>query len=93
MVPVGRHSLINGVTARSPSSEDIESFAGQLSTLFDSTDAIQQWSRRVVRENLVAAGQPHDVDVHVASYLASVRDAASSDQRFAEMVASLVKAS
>jgi hypothetical protein len=93
VVSIGRNSLMNGVTARSPSSEDIESFAGQLSTLFDSTDAIQQWSRRVVRENLVAAGQPHDVDVDVASYLASVRGAASSDQRFAEMMASLVNAS
>ena len=64
-----------------------------MSTLFDAPAAIQQWSRTVVRENLVAAGHPYDVDLEVASYLASVRGAASSDQRFAEMVASLVKVS
>lgn len=93
VVPIGRHSLMNGVTVRNASPEEIESFAGRLSTLFEATAAIQQWSRTVVRENLVAAGQPHDVDLDASSYLASVRDAVSSDQRFVEMVASLVKAS
>jgi len=88
-----KHSLMNEVTVRSVSPEDIASFAGRVSTLFGATDAIQQWSRTVVWENLVAAGQPHGVDLDVSSYLASVRGAASSDQRFAEMVASLVKAS
>jgi len=90
VVPVGRHSLMNGVTVRSASPADIESFAGQMSTLFDTTGAIQRWSRTVVQENLVAAGQPHDVDLDLASYLASVCGVASSDQRFAEMVSSLI---
>ena len=93
VVPIGRHSLMNGVTARSASSEDIESFAGRVSTLFEATAAIQHWARTVVRENLVAAGRPHDVDLDLSSYLASVRGAASSEERFAEMVASLVNAS
>jgi len=93
VVPIGRHSLMNGVTARSTSPADIESFAGRVSTLFEATDAIEQWSRTVVRENLVAAGQPHDVDLDVSSYLVSAGGAASSEERFAEMVASLVKAS
>jgi len=93
VVPVGRHSLMNRITVRSASPEDIQSFAGQVSTLFGATAALQQWSRTVVRENLVAAGHRDGVDLDVSSYLASVGGAASSDQRFAEMVASLVTAS
>ena len=89
VVPIGRHSLMNGVTVRSVAPEDIRSFAGQLSTLFGATAAIDRWSRTVVRENLVAAGLPPDVDVDVSSYLASVRGVVSSDQRFVEMVAAL----
>lgn len=91
VVPIGRHSLMNGITVRSAAPENIASFAGRLSTLFGATAAIQDWSRLVVRENLVAAGQPHDVDVDVSSYLASVRGVAASDQRFGEMVASFVE--
>jgi len=93
VVPIGRHSLMNGITVRSASPEDVEAFAGQMATLFDATGAIQDWSRTVVRENLLAAGEPCDADVDVASYLASVRGVASSDQRFAEMVSALVTAS
>jgi hypothetical protein len=93
VVPIGRHSLMNCVTVRSAAPEDIRSFAGELSTLFGATGAVEQWSRSVVRENLVAAGRPQDVDVDVASYLAWVRGVASSDQRFAEMVAALGGAS
>ena len=89
MVPIGRHSLMNGVTVRSAAPEVIESFIGQLSTLFGATAAIERWSRTVVRENLVSAGLPPELDVDVSSYLASVRGVASSDQRFAEMVAAL----
>jgi len=93
VVPIGRHSLMNRITVRSAAPADIEAFAGRLSTLFDATGAIRQWSRTVVRENLVAAGRPHEVDVDVESYLASVRGVASSDQRFAEMMSSLLEAS
>ena len=84
---------MNGVAVRSASPEDVEAFAGQMSTLFDATGAIQRSSRTIVRENLVAAGRPPDVDLDVASYLASVGGVASSDQRFAELVSSLVTAS
>ncbi len=51
--------------------------------------AIGQWAGAVVRENLVAAGQPHDVDVDLSDYLASVHASATSELRFAEMVAHL----
>lgn len=92
VVPIGRHSLMNGVTARSASSEDIASFGSQMSIILDAAAATERWSRTVVRENVVAVGQPHHVDLDVSSYLASVRGVASSEERFAEMVASLVKA-
>lgn len=93
VVPIGRHSLMNGISVQSAEPEDIEAFAGLMSNLFDATGAVQKWSRTVVRENLVAAGLPADLDLDVASYLASVHGAASPEQRFAEMVASLVTAS
>jgi hypothetical protein len=51
--------------------------------------AIGEWARTVVRENLVAAGQLHDVDVDLSDYLASVHSSATSEVRFAEMVAHL----
>ena len=91
MVPIGRHSLMNGVTARGGSPVEVESFAGQLSNLFDVMAAIGRWARMVVRENLVAAGQPCDVDMDLSTYLASVHSSATSELRFAEMVAHLLE--
>ena len=90
VAPIGRHSLMNGVSARNDLSEEIEFLAVQLRMLFDAIDAIERWARIVVRENLVAAGQPHDVDVELSFYLASVHSHATSEQRFAEMVAHLL---
>ena len=91
VVPIGRHSLMNGVSARSDSSEEIDFLAAQLPKLFDAMDAVGQWSRIVVRENLAVAGQPHDVDMDLSTYLASVHTSATSEQRFAEMVAHLLE--
>lgn len=91
VLPIGRHSLMNGVPARGGSAEDIESFAGQLSDLFDAMAVIGQWARTVVRENLVAAGQPGDIDMDLSIYLASVHSSATSALRFAEMVARLLE--
>ena len=81
---------MNGVSARNDSPEEIEFLAVRLPTLFDAMDAIERWARIVVRENLVAAGQPHRVDVDLSIYLASVHSHATSEQRFAEMVAHLL---
>ena len=82
---------MNGVSARNDSTEEIEFLADQLPLLFDAMAVIERWARRVVRENLVAAGQPHDVDMGLSSYLASVHACATPEQRFAEMVAYLLE--
>jgi hypothetical protein len=89
VVPIGRHSLMNGVSGHNRSSEEIEFFAGRLSNLFEAMAAIRPWARTVVRENLVAAGQPDDVDLDLSTYLASVYAFSTSEVRFAEMVAHL----
>lgn len=91
VVPIGPHSLMNGVTARAGAPEDIESFAGHLPNLLDAMAAVGLWARVVVGENLVAAGQPQDVDMNLSTYLASVHSSATSELRFAEMVAHLRK--
>ena len=91
VVPIGRHSLMNGVSASNDSTEEIEFLAAQLPLLFDAMTVIERWARRVVRENLVAAGQPHDVDMDLSSYLASVHACATSEQRFAAMVVYLLE--
>ena len=46
VVPIGRHSLMNGVSARNDSHEEIEFLVGELPILFDAMGAIARWPGR-----------------------------------------------
>ena len=82
---------MNGVSARNDSHEEIEFLVGELPILFDAMGAIARWARTVVRDNLVVAGHPHDVNLDLSTYLAWVHASATSEDRFAEMVAHMLE--
>lgn len=90
VVPIGRHSLMNGVSFDPGADESSRAFADQLKTLFDAMGGTEGWARAVVCLNLGAAGLPSDDDIGLDSYLDTVaRLAPVKEQRFNEMVDSL----
>lgn len=77
VVPIGRHSLMNGVfmTGRPPKSVEIEGFAVRLADLFDRTHQLDDWAPEAVRRNCVATGLDGRAEVPLAEYLDVVRRA------------------
>ena len=58
VIPIGRHSLMNGVFYKPAESGinpvAVSAFSDQLHTFFGAVDATEDWRRRVVRANLAA---------------------------------------
>lgn len=76
VVPIGRHSLMNGVGLPGPwtaTPAAVEMFTRASIGLFDRIEALGRYARSVVERNVVALGLPPDTDVHVGEYLAAVR--------------------
>jgi hypothetical protein len=92
VVPIGRHSLMNGVFYQ-PSEAGLNpaalgAFSDQLHTFFGAVDATEAWRRRVVRANLAAINLGEALSVPVSHYCRRVRAAGlSKEAAFAALVA------
>lgn len=90
VVPIGRHSLMNGVFFDRGANGGVRAFADQLTTLFAEMGGTEGWARAAVRLNLAAAGLPVDEDIDLGTYLAAVAASPSvRKQRFTQMIESL----
>jgi hypothetical protein len=70
VVPIGRHSLMNGVTVSTDRGEAaLAASCDQLISFLQSTQGISAWGRGVVRSNLEALYGPGGGDVRLARYL------------------------
>lgn len=90
VVPIGRHSLMNGVFFDPAADDAARAFADQLTTLFAEMGGTEAWRRTAVQLNLAAAGLPASDNIELDTYLAAVAALPSvREQRFTEMVESL----
>ncbi len=91
LIPIGRHSLMNGVAARSEqlgTEVGVVAFADQLDTFIASIDGPCVWAATVTASNTIALGFGGDVDVRLADYLAAVPGSTlSSEAAFTSLVA------
>jgi hypothetical protein len=82
VVPIGRHSLMNGIGYRLDGRRDDEAallaFGDQLQTFLRATEGTEGWRRRVVRRNLVLFGLGEAIGVPVNRYLLKARRAGLS---------------
>lgn len=75
LIPIGRHSLMNGVAARPEqlgTEVGVVAFADQLGTFIASIDGLCAWAAKVTASNTTALRFCGDVDVLLADYLAAV---------------------
>jgi hypothetical protein len=92
VVPIGRHSLMNGVFYK-PVEDGVNpaaltAFSDQLHTFFGAVVATEDWRRRVVRANLAAINLGEALSVPVGGYCRRVRAAGlSKEAAFAALVA------
>jgi hypothetical protein len=93
VIPIGRHSMMNGVAARAvdlATDEAIDAFTRRLTTFVERTDFLDAHARAAVQRNLLALGFALDDDVLLADYLNAVEDASlSRESAFAALVAAV----
>jgi len=92
VVPIGRHSLMNGVFYKPAESGvnpvALSAFSDQLFTFFGAVDATGAWRRRVVLANLAAINLGEALSVPVDHYCRRVRAAGlSKEAAFAALAA------
>jgi hypothetical protein len=91
VVPIGRHSVMNGVFYRPEGAINpvaVSAFADQLGGFFRAVDATGGWRRRMVQANLSAIGLPTDHWPPIAVYLKRTREAGlSREAAFETLVA------
>lgn len=78
VVPVGRHSLMNGVSLSDPVGRNpvaFVAFADQLAAFFSSTVDLEAWAGRVVLDHLRVLGFDPGADVVLDEYLGEVERA------------------
>ena len=74
VIPIGRHSLMNGVSASTEAGQAaFDASAETLATFVAQTIDIGDWGRRVVLDNLAALGIQPDRDVLLSQYLDEAR--------------------
>ncbi len=97
LIPIGRHSLMNGVAARSEqlgTEVGVVAFADQLGTFIAGIDGLRAWAATVTASNTIALGFCGDMDVRLGDYLAAVPDSTlSSEAAFTSLVATAPSAS
>ena len=79
LIPIGRHSLQNGVFAPKPLDEvSVIAFADQLGGFFGAVTFIDDWCGKVALRNLVLCGYPEGADAPIDEYLGLARAHAPS---------------
>lgn len=94
LVPMGRHSLMNGIVLPEPrrrSDAEIDAFANQLKSLFSRVEQHKERAKATVLTNLACLGFERGEDVLLDDYLARARRSQLSPERaFRALVFSLV---
>ena len=91
VVPIGRHSLLNGIGLRAEPGRDdpdaLAAYADQLDAFFAAAADTDGWRRQVIAENLDAVGLAFARAVPVRIYLERARQAGlSKDAAFARLL-------
>lgn len=88
LVPIGRHSLMNGVFRGRPKAKHrVVAFANEVQALFNRIGGTESWARAAVRMNLDLAGLDAEMDHDVRVYLGSFTEVESlKEKRFQEMI-------
>jgi len=74
-IPVGRHSLMNGLSLGGPDAQDeqkVEQFVQAVNSLPERIEHLQRWKRLVISRNREEAGFPKEGDIQLAAYLKAV---------------------
>jgi hypothetical protein len=92
VIPIGRHSIMNGIFYRpghhTMTHEEATAFYDQLTTFFGQTDATERWARRQTARNIDAVSMRQPGGVSLRTYLRLVRHASLSKRdAFDEMKA------
>lgn len=85
VIPIGRHSLMNGVFMRvgaAPKTAEIEGFVIELQGIFHGADRLMAWSQEVVRRNCIATGLTGSASIPLVKYL-EVMDSGRLPRRLA----------
>lgn len=92
VVPIGRHSIMNGVRIRAGQLQSpvvVEGFVNNIRSLFASIGGLEGYARGVVARNLVDLGFEPGRNVYLGKYLWTVRRSHLTPQDgFAELVVS-----
>jgi hypothetical protein len=75
VVPIGRHSLLHGLGlpgSPAPAGRDVDAFVARFGSLAERMRLVDDWSREVVRRNLVDAGLDRQPAISLPRYLAAV---------------------
>ena len=76
VIPIGRHSLMNGVGASAAqlrSEIGAQAFADQLTTFFGTMSGLETWACTIVQRNLTELGFDTEHDTRLADYLDAVK--------------------
>ena len=81
LIPIGRHSLMNGVGASATqlrSEIGVQAFADQLMTFFGTMSGLEAWGCTILQRNLTELGFDTEHDTRLADYLDAVKSSALS---------------
>ena len=81
LIPIGRHSLMNGVGASATqlrSEIGVQAFADQLMTFFGTMSGLEAWACTIVQRSLTELGFDTEHDTRLADYLDAVKGSALS---------------
>lgn len=91
VIPIGRHSLMNGVFGDAKLATDRARIAGialSLRKLFEAMDDVGEWGQEIVRRNCARLGLDHEARVPLGDYLDAVKKARlSRAEAFRQMLA------
>lgn len=74
VIPIGRHSLMNGASLTGGASEvQIDDFVVQVRGMSEAIDRLLRWANEIVRRNCAAASLDGTPDVPLSEYLVAVR--------------------
>lgn len=87
IVPIGRHSVVNGVFYNRNMTDSLAAVATQMVGLFGDMPRTAEWVRRVVTRNIKDAGLRSSAPVSIEAYRAGIaRGRRVKKQRFDEMI-------
>ena len=77
LVPIGRHSIMNGFgleTSPTPTDAEIDEFVSRFGRLIERINRLSEWNRGVVRRNLADMGRAHQACIKLADYIAAASE-------------------